>query len=221
MTLTLVLFDVDGTLVDSQGHILASMDRAFATAGRPAPAREDVLGIVGLSLDVAFLKLCPDATADDRAALVDGYKQAFHDLRAEIPKSPLYPGAMDCLHTLNARDDIVLGVATGKSRRGLDHIIDSFDLHGLFVTQQVADDHPSKPHPSMATAALAESGADRGVMVGDTTFDMAMGRAAGLKTLAVNWGYHPAAELADLANASANSFAEIPTILNTLWGNDG
>ena len=87
-------------------------------------------------------------------------------------------------------DDIVLGIATGKSRRGLRHVLSNPDLAGRFATTQVADDHPSKPHPSMALQAMTESGAVRGVMIGDTTFDMQMGRAAGLKTIGVSWGYH-------------------------------
>jgi len=221
VTLTLALFDVDGTLVDSQVHILAAMARTFEGQGMDAPNRDAMLGIVGLSLDVAFLKLCPDAPMPQRSAMVDGYKQAFRDLRSEIPKSPLYPGAADCLAQLAARDDIVLGVATGKSRRGLDHILDSHDLRGLFVTTQVADDHPSKPHPSMALAALADSGADRGVMIGDTTFDMDMGHAAGLKTLGVTWGYHARAALDGTADAVVNDFADVPTTLNTFWSDHG
>ena len=85
-------------------------------------------------------------------------------------------------------DDIVLGIATGKSRRGLRHVLSNPDLAGRFATTQVADDHASKPHPSMALQAMTESGAVRGVMIGDTTFDMQMGRAAGLKTIGVMLG---------------------------------
>ncbi len=221
VTLTLALFDVDGTLVDSQAHILAAMERVFEQHNRPAPTRAAILGIVGLSLDVAFLKLCPDAPMAQRANMVEGYKQAFHDLRSEIPKSPLYPGAVECLADLAARDDIVLGVATGKSRRGLDYVLDSHNLRDLFLTTQVADDHPSKPHPSMATTAMAESGADRGVMIGDTSFDMDMGRAAGMKTLSVTWGYHNRTVLADVCDDIATDFAAIPNTLRTLWSDNG
>ncbi len=98
---------------------------------------------------------------------------------------------------LKARDDVLLGVATGKSRRGLDKLIEGHGLEGYFLTRQVADDHPSKPHPSMILAALSEMGMERGdaVMVGDTSYDMEMAQAAGVAGLGVSWGYHPESAL--------------------------
>lgn len=197
--LRLVIFDVDGTLVDSQAHILAAMKRAFASIGHTAPPREATLGIVGLSLPVAMERLAPDIP-DRVPDLVAAYKTAFAGLRSGADGqtlSPLFPGALECLRALAADPWTLLGIATGKSRRGLDHL---FDLHGfgtLFQTVQVADDHPSKPHPSMLEACLRETGVEsrRAVIVGDTTFDMEMGRSAGIRTLGVEWGYHRAEDL--------------------------
>lgn len=213
---TLILFDVDGTLVDSQAHIMAAMDRTFAAVGQPSPSRAQVLSIVGLSLDMAFFKLWPQGDAALRQQMVEDYKQAFHDLRSELTTSPLYPGALECIRHLAAKPGLALGIATGKSRRGLDHVLDSHDLRGVFETQQVADDHPSKPHPSMCHQAMADTNAVVGVMIGDTTFDLEMGRNAGLSTLGVSWGYHPVEQLAPLADAIADSFAQVPNLLNEM-----
>ncbi|MCT4556555.1 MAG: HAD-IA family hydrolase [Pelagimonas sp.] len=192
MRLKLVVFDVDGTLVDSQGDILTSMARAFEQVGVPVPTRESVLGIVGLSLPQAMAKLVPDLPPDTQAALVEAYKHAYAALRAEGVPPVLYPGIADLLARLAQQDELLLGVATGKSRRGLTALLNALDLPH-FVTTQVADDHPSKPHPSMLMTALAETGVEAAdaVMIGDTTYDMDMARAAGMASIGVSWGYHP------------------------------
>lgn len=217
--LRLVIFDVDGTLVDSQAEILAAMAAAFASEGLPAPDRADILGIVGLSLDVAFSRLLPAADNAQQARLVRAYKEAFVGLRASGQElGPLYPGARAALDALAAQDHTLLAVATGKSRRGLDKVLDRHDLRGLFQSEQVADHHPSKPHPSMVLTALAETGVApaRAVMVGDTSFDMEMGRAAGVSTIGVPWGYHPVGSLA--ADRIIDDFAALPATLDDLLG---
>lgn len=218
----LVVFDVDGTLVDSQGDILAAMGQAFAEADRGLPDREAILAIVGLSLDEAIARLVPDATATKRARMVDAYKRAYAGLRAESDvtrSSPLYPHAIDTIRALHARPDVLLGVATGKSARGLAKLFDGHDLWPYFVTRQVADDHPSKPHPSMLLAALAQTGVAprNAVMVGDTSFDMEMARAAGVPSIGVSWGYHRAEALGD-ASAIIGDFRELPSVLERVWG---
>jgi len=134
--------------------------------------------------------------------------------------SPLYPQALEVLGQLAARDEVFLGIATGKSRRGLDHL---FDLHGfgpIFHTVQVADDHPSKPHPSMVETCLKQTGvaAQRAVIVGDTTYDIEMGRAAGIHALGVNWGYHSADMLmAAGARQVLPNFGALPDQLDEIW----
>lgn len=195
----LVLFDVDGTLVDSQHMIVAAMDRAFASLGRAAPTRAETLSVVGLSLDEAMTQLLgPLAEPPLVAALGEAYKTSYFDLRRSgDAQEPLYPGTRETLDALAARDDVLLGLATGKSHRGIRAVLDLHDLHGRFVTVQCADDHPSKPHPAMIHAALAETGVDpaRAMIVGDTVFDVEMGRAAGILAIGVAWGYHPADRL--------------------------
>lgn len=217
--LRLVIFDVDGTLVDSQAEIAAAMGYAFAEQGLPPLPHSAVVSIVGLSLPEAMLRLVPDLPQDVRDALVEGYKRAYMSRRQEIGAaagSPLFPGAAQALATLSADPFTLLAVATGKSRRGLDKLIEGHGWQGLFVSQQVADFHPSKPHPSMILAALAETGVspDHAVMVGDTSYDMDMARAAGIKSVAVAWGYHPVETLT--ADATVQSFADLPTVIDTL-----
>lgn len=216
----LVVLDVDGTLIDSQNHIHAAMVSAFATVGLPPPAREQVLGIVGLSLPEAVANLAPHVDPEMRAAIVAAYRSGFAAARGPTP-APLYPGAAEALQGLAARSGVILGVATGKSRRGLDRLIADHGMQGLFATCQVADDHPSKPHPSMLFAALAETGvpASRAVMVGDTSFDMEMGRRAGVAAIGVAWGYHPRAALAaGGADRIIDGFADLVPALEAVWG---
>lgn len=215
----LIVFDVDGTLVDSQDHIHAAMAQAFAAVGQPLPARSEVLTIVGLSLPAAIGRLVPDLPLAVQSQIVEAYKSSFGQLRAGL-LSPLFPGAADLLAALRARPEVLLGIATGKSRRGLAHILTAHGLQEHFVTTQVADDHPSKPHPSMLLATLAETGADAGgaVMIGDTTYDIEMGRAAGFRTIGVGWGYHPAEALHEAgAGQVVDDFAALAVAIDSAW----
>ena len=214
---TLILFDVDGTLIDSQVYILKAMEFAFSAQTLPLPSRDDILSIVGLSLFEAFDQLCPDADEAKRADLVTSYKDSFSALRETTAPSPLYPGALACLDLLQGVESFVLGIATGKSRRGLNHVLSNPDLVGRFATKQVADNHPSKPHPAMALQAMAEAGASRGVMIGDTSFDMKMGRSAGLKTIGVSWGYHSTSVVGENADRVIDHFDSLLPEIQTLW----
>lgn len=193
----LVVFDIDGTLVDSQHEIVQSMNSGLADAGLPEMAPAEILSIVGLSLPVAVARLLPGAGADLVERVVGGYRAAFVASRAAGAVPPLYPGVLECLDALAGRKGVVLGIATGKPARGLAAILAAHGLTQRFVTRQSADGHPSKPHPAMLESALAETGiaAPRAAMVGDTVFDMEMARAAGLAGFGVGWGYHPGAEL--------------------------
>jgi phosphoglycolate phosphatase len=195
----LVIFDCDGTLVDSQHIIVEAMTRALAGEGLAVPGRAAILGVVGLSLEVAIARLMPGEAESRVRRVAEGYRAAFGVLRADPAHyEPLYPGIAESLAALGGRDDIVLGIATGKSRRGVDRLLCRFGLERHFLTIQTADDHPSKPHPAMIRAALAEAevAPAAAVMVGDTTFDMEMARRAGVGAIGVAWGYHPVAELA-------------------------
>ena len=218
----LVIFDVDGTLVDSLRDILASMAAAFTGQGLAVPSDDAIKGIVGLSLPVAMDRLAPPGVdAAGLEALVAGYKAAYAALRVQngAAGSPLFPGALAALDRLAADPGVRLAVATGKSRRGLDGLIAAHGLEGRFASTQVADDHPSKPDPSMVLACLRETGIAAGdaVMVGDTDFDIDMGRAAGVRTVGVQWGYHPVERLAR-ADLLIDRFAALDAALARLWG---
>ncbi len=216
--LKLVLFDVDGTLVDSQNTIVAAMHTAFATLDQPPPDRAAILSIVGLSLDHAMRRLVPGASDTQVAALVEAYKSGYMAGRTgNRDYAPLYPGAREVLEHLSDQTDILLGVATGKSQRGLRLLFDAHDLHGRFVTRQTADDHPSKPHPSMVLTAMAETGTEPvdTVMIGDTSFDMDMARAAGATGIGVSWGYHAAGTLG--GDHLLAGFDDLPGLLDQIW----
>lgn len=212
-----MIFDVDGTLVDSQGHIHAAMTAAFEGEGRPAPDREAVRSVVGLSLPIAVGRLA----GGPAPAMVERYKEAYAALAptaGSAEAAPLYPGAREALDVLAARG-LVLGIATGKSRRGLAVVLETHGLGGLFETVQVADDHPSKPHPSMIEAAVAETGAGRAVMLGDTVYDVDMARAAGVPAIGVAWGYHAASALREAgAQRVLERFDELPAAVDAAWG---
>lgn len=218
--LRLVVFDMDGTLIDSQDHIHGAMTLAFDAVGHDLPPRDKILSSVGLSLPEAMAVLVPDLSNTERAALVEAYKSSFGQMRADT-HAPLFAGATSALDALYAADNVLLGVATGKSRRGLVHALGAHNIGHYFVTSQVADDHPSKPHPSMLQAALSETGVDHtcAVMIGDTTYDIEMGRATGFRTVGVGWGYHDAGDLISAgADIVIDDFAALAPALDLIWG---
>ena len=209
----LVIFDCDGTLVDSQHGIVAAMEEAFANEGLVAPSREVILGGVGLSLIPAVARLLPDGDLVTVERIVDGYRTAFRRMRKDpAHHEPLYQGIEDLVRQLSARDDHLLGVATGKSIRGVHALFDRFGFDAHFATVQTADTHPSKPHPAMIAKAMAETGceAEATVMVGDTTFDMEMARNAGVGAIGVSWGYH---DTEHLRQAGADAIVACSTTL--------
>ncbi|MEO9863765.1 MAG: HAD-IA family hydrolase [Yoonia sp.] len=217
----LVIFDVDGTLVDSQEMIVAAFTHAYAGLDLAPPPRDQMLRFVGRSLELIFPELSPELDAPLHDKLTQGYRDAYFHLRktrGSNATSPLYPGAMQALETLRAQDWTLLAVATGKSKRGLDKLIEGYGLEGYFLSQQVADFHPSKPHPAMVQTCLNETGvaAERTVMIGDTTFDIDMGRAAGVKTIGVSWGYHPVETLQ--ADTIIHSFDALHSAIDDLIG---
>lgn len=215
----LVIFDCDGTLVDSQHNITAAMAHAFGTLGLASPPAHEVLSVVGLSLSEAFAALAPDQPIEVRRVLAEHYRTAHTDGHLRRQDEPLYPGIRETIAALTARGDVLLGIATGKSRRGVARVIERENWHGTFLTIQTADDHPSKPHPSMIMAALAEAGvaADAAVMIGDTSFDMTMARRAFVGALGVGWGYHhPELLVAAGAHNVVSAGVELVTAIDRL-----
>jgi len=210
----LAIFDCDGTLVDSQAAICLAMEDCFSRAKLVPPSRAATRRVVGLSLVEAIRALLPEAEADFHVALAEDYKTSFQALRSGGQvEEPLFDGLSELLGGLE-EDGWLLGIATGKSDRGLQHCLERHNMSKRFVTLQTADRHPSKPHPAMIEAALAEAGAaaEHSIMIGDTSFDMAMARAAGAIAIGVGWGYHDAQELID---AGAQHVAQQPADILT------
>ena len=209
------VFDCDGTLVDGQAAVCDSMVAAFAEAGLPEPNRNAVRRIVGLSLPQAVMHLAPDTEKDARAAVVEAYKAHFRATRESgALREALYDGIRETLQALHDAD-WMLAVATGKSHRGLTATLETNGLAALFTSLQTADGHPSKPHPAMLEAALVECGAAPAdaVMIGDTSFDIDMAKAAGATPIGVAWGYH---EPEELLRAGAVVVAESPAQLTEI-----
>ncbi len=209
----LAVFDCDGTLVDGQANIVRAIAEAFGQHRLPPPTSHDARRIVGLSPIEAMAVLSPDPDPRLHAALAQAFKAAFHRMRMDssLDPEPLYPGVAEGLARLAAQGWL-MGVATGKSDRGLALTLAQHGIAAHFVTLQTADRHPSKPHPAMLNAALAEAGVAPGsaVMIGDTVFDMAMATAAGVEPIGVTWGYHDRPELAGAGAAIlAESFGEL------------
>ncbi len=215
MTQRLAVFDCDGTLVDGQAEVCRAMDTAFRACGLPAPDHHAVRRTVGLSLPQALRRLAPTAAGALPQELDRCYREAFRAAReAGQLVEPLYDGITALLDRLDAAGWL-LGIATGKSNRGLDHCLATHGLTGRFVTLQTADGHPSKPHPAMLETALAEAdvNAAAAVMIGDTSYDIAMAQAAGVRAIGVDWGYHSADEL---HAAGAQAVARDPAHLGEL-----
>jgi phosphoglycolate phosphatase len=219
MSVRLAVFDCDGTIVDGQGAICESMEHAFAHVGLPAPDRHQIRHMVGLSLPQAIRLLAPDADDAAQTGALEAYKTRFAAMREQgLLAETIFAGMADAMRALHA-DGWLLGVATGKSTRGLDATIAQNALGDLFCTLQTADGHPSKPHPAMLEAAIFEAGAQaqRTVVIGDTQYDIAMAQGAGAKSIGVEWGYHLPADLrAAGADAIAASPADLPGLCNDL-----
>lgn len=217
----LVVFDCDGTLVDGQHAICAAMAAAFQSYQMECPAPSEVRRVVGLPLVEAVGRLAPEADAALCAALALAYKVSFSELRQQPDyREPLFPGAAEALREL---EDLgyLLGIATGKSAKGLAATLERHRLSGRFAALKTSDDGPGKPNPHMLVCAMSDVGADltSTVMVGDTVFDMEMARKARVPAIGVAWGYHESAELlATGAAAVVNAFGELPEMVERLIG---
>jgi phosphoglycolate phosphatase len=220
----LAVFDVDGTLIDSQHSIVAAMATAYASLGLGEARPQSVRRIIGLSLLDAVKRLLPDHEDSLHLAVTQAYKEAFVALRSQSHHpEPLFPRALAALDRLE-REGWLLGIATGKSQRGAETMIERHGLQGRFVTVQTADGHPGKPHPAMLLRAVAEAGAEVAdtVMIGDTTFDMEMGRRARVRVVGVAWGYHPPEDLlAAGADVIVDDYDALSAVIASLTESSG
>jgi phosphoglycolate phosphatase len=213
----LIVFDCDGTLADSQHLIVEAMCLAFQCAGLTVPERSTILSTVGLSVPESLQILAADHYPETRIELARSYREWCAALRRQPnAEEPLFPGAAPLLFNLAARADILLGIATGKSCRGVTRFIEQNGLRGVFATIQTADNAPSKPHPAMLLQAMGETGVppEKTVMIGDTSYDMIMAACANVTGIGVSWGYHPVADLKrGGAKTIVGSFAALEALL--------
>lgn len=216
----LVVFDCDGTLVDSQHVIVEAMNTAFRTHSLQEPEAAATRRTVGLPLGEAIGRLLPDGSENRLEDVVGSYKEASFALRNQPGhEEPLYPGVVNVLEML-LEQEFKLGVATGKSRRGLLATLERHGLSDHFVTLKTADDGPGKPNPDILNDAMAETGAapETTIMIGDTTFDIAMAVRARAKSIGVVWGYHAPDELVAVgATQIAQTFEDLPAVIADLW----
>jgi phosphoglycolate phosphatase len=205
----LIVFDWDGTLMDSAGKIVRCFESAVGDVGLPSPGAAAIRNIIGLGLSEAVASLLPQCDPEAQSQVVARYREHF--LHLDQTEMPLFPGVRDGLASL-AQRGYLLAVATGKARRGLSRVLRETGLEHLFVASRCADESFSKPHPQMLLDILEETGVvpAAALMVGDTVYDMQMARNARVDGLAVSYGVHERERL--LAHgpvACLNSFPEV------------
>jgi phosphoglycolate phosphatase len=213
MQYQLVVFDWDGTLMDSEARIVACMQAAARDAGVPEPSHEAARDIIGLGLGEAIAKLFGGQPADALARIGDGYRH--HWLGEQLAPAPLFNGAREVLGQLEEAG-YLLAVATGKSRRGLDRVLAETELAHRFVTSRCADEAFSKPHPQMLLDILDRVGVEpaQTLVVGDTEYDMGMAVNAGTHAIGVSHGVHsPERLLRSGAITCLNDLWELPAWL--------
>lgn len=193
---TMLIFDCDGTLANSQYQIYDGICAAFAAIGLPCPSPACVRKIIGLSLDEALEKLCPDIDVQSRQKMAQAFSRSMHKARLTRGAEPLYPGIKEALSNLHEKG-YHMSVATGKSQQGLDMLVKVHKLQGYFHALNTASHFPSKPDPAMAIACLEglEDDIDYMIVIGDTSYDMSMAINADMLAMGVDWGYHNMASL--------------------------
>ena len=213
-SMRLVLLDCDGTLVDSQQAIVSAMTAAWLAAGLPPPDPLEVRRLVSLPLTDAIAQLLPSGEDWFIKRLAGLYRDAFYRERhhTAYESEPLFPGVREALATMQA-SGLDLGIATGKSFKGLITVLERHGLMDTFVTLQTADRGLGKPNPDMVFRAQEETGSApaQTVVVGDATFDMEMACRAGVSAIGVAWGYHTVHDLeAAGARRIAHHWDELP-----------
>ncbi len=219
----LVIFDCDGTLVDSADEISANMQAVFAQLDIHWPGAATTRQCIGLSLPQTMQRLYPQGSKTLHLQMTEAYRNSFYN-SAEKPDRKLvfFDGALEILERLRQQDNILLAIATGKSQRGVTRMLENAKIpRSAFVSVQTADDAPSKPHPAMVVQAMAEAGGLAGkdtVMIGDASYDIEMARAAGAFAVGVEWGYHSTDVLwRSGAHKIMSKFNQLDGILEGFW----
>lgn len=215
------VFDCDGTLVDSQFVIAQTMNLMFSDFGIAPMEREDIRRIVGLHLPEAIETLVGEAPGGASfEEMAENYKSHFFTIRQSGDfHEPIFDHVVDVLHQLKDAG-VTIGLATGKSRRGADYVLEKHGLRQLFSSIKTSDDGPGKPHPQILLDAMAEMQAEpsRTAIIGDTSFDIELAKNAGAGAIGVKWGYHGPDELeAAGADRLIGSFLDVPGALEEVW----
>ena len=217
--LRLAVFDLDCTLIDSRNNIIRAVGDTAKICGLTLPAAEMMPRVIGLELDEALLILFPEVDPRDIERVRHAFGECFVRYRTEAGyQEPLFDGTLEVLEALEAAG-VILAIATGKARRGVDYFLDRHGLIGRFVSIQTPDSAPGKPHPGMVLQAMAATGAapEATVMIGDTTYDILMARAAGAHAVGVSWGNHAVTELtAAGAHRLIDRLADLPQAIDSL-----
>ncbi|MBM85136.1 MAG: hypothetical protein CMM47_03835 [Rhodospirillaceae bacterium] len=216
----LAVFDLDGTLIDSQQGIVAPMRAAFEDLDLDPPDPSAIRSVIGLPLDTAIQKINPYVRGLLTERLVESYKDHAYAMQTHVGPDPLIPGALSALDRL-AEAGVLLAIATGKGRLGLVNVLEAHGITGRFVSLQCADNAPGKPDPTMLLQAMDEAdvGQSATAMIGDTTFDLEMAHNAGVAGIGVTWGYHDIALLLSIQpDAVIHHFDELDGALNEKFG---
>ena len=215
MRYSLIVFDWDGTLFDSAGGIVECIQEAARDLRLPVPARETASYVIGLGLRDSLRAAVPTLPEDQYREFAEAYRRHF---LARQGSMALFPGARELLQDLHAAG-YCLAVATGKSRRGLEHALESTAMRGYFAASRCADETNPKPHPAMLLELMAHFAAAPGqaLMIGDTSHDLEMARSAGVDAVAVTYGAHPGAALRALAPRAC--VASVPELRAWLTAN--
>ena len=212
----LIVFDCDGTLVDSQQTIVTATQTALAAFDLPCPKRRNILYAVGLPIDVALRRHAPDVGDDVLPEIITVYRDTYTALLQQNDRGQImFDGMRDLICNLGDMGDTFLGIVTMKSRRGLNRVVDAYEIRKYFQTLKSADDGPGKPAPDLLLAAMGECGvtAEQTIMVGDTGFDMMMAKSAGACAIGVSWGYQ---DIDELEESGADHIVESADALATL-----
>jgi phosphoglycolate phosphatase len=217
----LVIFDADGTLINSRAIILEGIRLVFVEFGYPVPPVDATLTTIGLSLDLLFAELLDRPVDEEIKAMSLSYKKRSSELQ-KIPElhSRLYDGIDNIIHKLSEQPETLLAIATGKSRRGLINMIDAYGYRDKFIVSRTADDCPSKPHPAMILECCEFAGCEmaQSVMIGDSSYDMQMAIQAGAKAIGVSWGYQPVCALEKSgAHAIVDQPRDIPDAIDEIF----
>lgn len=216
----LVIFDLDGTLIDSVALIVETVTHSFIAANQPVPDEKTIRSVSGLTLSDAIAILAPAADPAQIDKLADGYREQRR-ARGSLAREPMFAGALEALDRLQANPETILAVATGKGYKGAITLLESHGIIGRFHSIETPDHNRGKPDPQMIATAMNKAGATRAetVMIGDTIHDMRMAKAAGVGAIGVNWGYHEQAELlAEGADIVIDAFDKLDAVIDKLLG---